>query len=127
MELLEDKEYFVPPIIADDQALVDEWLADMHIVKGVNPQGELVRINEVGKYSDFILKCKERLCSAAQLEIMNQTKQTLEKYKAALIASNNPLASDIEMYSHGARCTFPDYDCSSSCGFSEGIQLKRKI
>ena len=26
------------------------------------------------KYEDFILKCKERLCSAAQLEIMKQTR-----------------------------------------------------
>ena len=50
MEMLDEKEYFVPPIIADDQMLVDEWLGDMQIVRGVNPQGELVKISEVGKY-----------------------------------------------------------------------------
>lgn len=127
LEMLNDKEYFVPPIIEDDQMLVDEWLADMQIVKDVNPQGELVRISEVGKYEDFILKCKERLCSAAQLEIMLQTKETLLKYKKALEESHNPLANDIEKYSHGARCTFPDYTCSSNCGFKEGITLSRKI
>ena len=127
MEMLDEKEYFVPPIIADDQMLVDEWLGDMQIVRGVNPQGELVKISEVGKYEDFILKCKERLCSAAQLEIMLQTRETLLKYKKALEDSNNPLAIDIEKYSHGARCTFPDYTCSSDCGFKEGKNLTRKI
>ena len=49
-------------------------------VKDITPQGELVRISEKGKYDDFVLKCKERLCSAAQLEIMMQTKETLLKY-----------------------------------------------
>ena len=127
MEMLNEKEYFVPPIIADDQMLVDEWLGDMQIVRGVNPQGELVKISEVGKYEDFILKCKERLCSAAQLEIMQQTRETLLKYKKALEKSNSPLAKDIEKYSHGARCTFPDFNCSSDCKFGEGKTLVRKI
>ncbi len=127
IELLDKKEYFVPPIIADDQMCVDEWLGDMQIVKGVNPQGELVKISEMGKYDDFILKCKERLCSAAQLEIMSQTRETLLKYKKALEESNSPLAVDIERYSHGARCTFPDFTCSSDCKFKEGKTLIRKV
>lgn len=127
MEMLDEKEYFVPPIIADDQMLVDEWLGDMQIVKDVNPQGELVKISEVGKYEDFILKCKERLCSAAQLEIMRQTRETLLKYKKALNESNSPLAKDIEKYSRGARCTFSDFECSSDCKFKEGKLLVRKI
>jgi hypothetical protein len=127
MELLDENEYFIPPIIQDDQILVDEWLADMQIVKGVTPQGELIKISEVGKYEDFILKCKERLCSAAQLEIMLQTKETLLKYKKALEESKSPLAYDIEKYSHGARCTFPDFNCASDCKFNEGKLLTRKI
>lgn len=127
MEILEEKEYFVPPIIADDETLVDEWLQDMQIVKDVNPQGELVLISERGIYETFILKCKERLCTAAQLEIMLQTRETLLKYKKALKESNSPLAKDIEKYSHGARCTFPDFNCSSDCKFNEGKTLIRKI
>jgi len=127
MEMLDEKEYFVPPIIADDQMLVDEWLGDMQIVRGVNPQGELVKISEAGNYDDFILKCKERLCSAAQLEIMLQTRETLLKYKKALEEANHPLAQDIQKYSYGARCTFPDFNCSSDCGFREGKTLTRLI
>ena len=127
MEFLEDKEYFIPPIIVDEPLLVTEWLNDMEIVKGVTPQGELVRISESGKYADFILKCKERLCSAAQLEIMEQTKETLLRYKKFLERSHSPLATDIKKYSRGARCTFPDFNCSSDCKFKEGKILIRKI
>lgn len=127
MQLLPEKEYFIPPIIEGDKALVDEWINDMMTVQVVDPQGELIRINEVGKYDDFILKCKERLCSSAQLEIMNQTKETLLKYKKTLEDAKNPLAEDIKRYSHGARCTFPDYYCSNDCKFKEGKQLIRKI
>ena len=123
----EDKRYFIPPIIADDNSLVYEWYKDMQSVEAVTPQGELVLISESGKYDDFILKCKERLCSAAQLEIMLQTKNTLETYKNALETIGSPLATDIEKYSHGARCTFPDFTCTSDCGFKEGKLLQRKI
>lgn len=127
IELLSEKEYFIPPIIEDDAMLVDEWLQDMHVVEDVNPQGELILINELGKYEDFILKCKERLCTAAQLEIMLQTKETLLKYKEALEQADSPLKDDIKRYTLGARCTFPDFTCSSDCKFKEGKLLNRKI
>ncbi len=127
MQLLDSKEYFVPPILKDEPVLVDEWLNDMIKVSNINPQAELVSINECGTYDKFILKTKERLCSAAQLEIAIQTKETLMKYKKALEESNHPLASDIIKYSKGARCTFPDYQCSNDCKFKEGKTLVRKI
>lgn len=125
--MLDKKEYFVPPIILDDQILVDEWLNDMEYVKDVNPQGEIVKVSEMGKYEDFVLKCKERLCSEAQLEIMLQTKENLIKYKKELEKANNPLTLDIEKYSHGARCTFPDFCCAEDCKIKEGKTLIRKI
>lgn len=56
-------------IISNDRVLVDEWLGDMQTVSSVNPQGELVRISEIGKYEDFILKCKERLCTSLNLRL----------------------------------------------------------
>lgn len=127
MERLEQKDYFVPPIISDDEVLTLEWLNDMRSVADIVPQGELVRISEEGKYEDFILKCKERLCSAAQLEIMHQTRVTLLNYKEALESKNHHLASDIIKYTNGARCTFPDFSCASDCGFKEGKSLTRKI
>ena len=96
LEMLEDKEYFVPPIIEDDEKLVKEWLKDMQSVQNINPQGEKVLISERGNYEDFILKCKERLCSAAQLEIMRQTRDTLMEYKEALEEKNHNLQDEIK-------------------------------
>jgi len=127
MQLLDKKEYFVPPILEDDQILVDEWLNDISSVAYANPQGELVSINECGTYDKFILKTKERLCSNAQQEIMAQTKKTLLKYKKVLEENNHPLANNIKLYSRGARCTFPDYTCINDCNFNEGKTLVRKI
>ncbi len=127
MERLKQKEYFIPPIINDDNILINEWLNDMQLVKDYIPQGELIKISEIGKYEDFILKCKERLCTEAQLEIMEQTKITLLNYKKALEKANHPLKEDIQKYSHGARCTFPNFNCPSNCQFKEGKILTRKI
>ena len=124
---LDDKEYFIPPILKKDQSLVDEWLKDIESVSYAYPQGELILINECGTYDKFILKAKERLCSAAQQEIMIQTKDTLLKYKEVLELTNHPLAKDIAKYSKGARCTFPDYDCAKDCCFPEGKRLVREV
>ncbi len=127
MERTDEKEYFVPPILENDPVLVNEWLNDIESVKDVTPIGELVLVNENGNYENFILKCQERLCTAAQLEIMRQTRDTLLKYRDALKESESPLYDDIEKYTHGARCTFPDFECSKPCKFKEGITLTRKI
>ena len=127
MEMTSQKEYYIPPILLDDNELVLEWLSDIQLVKNITPQGELILISESGKYEDFILKCKERLCSSAQLEIMEQTKETLLKYQASLEDTNSSLANDIKKYTHGARCTFPDFKCNSDCKFQEGKRLIRKI
>ncbi len=125
MERIENKEYFVPPIIRSDLQLVREWLKDISSLKDICPQGELVLINECGKYEDFILKCKERLCSAAQLEIEEQTKTTLSKYASQ--TNNEEIKKDIVKYTRGARCTFPDFKCSADCRFKEGKTLTRRI
>lgn len=127
MQILDEKKYFVPPILEDEALLANEWLDDISSVAYANPQGELVSINESGTYDKFILKAKERLCSAAQLEIMMQTRDTLLKYKKSLEKANHPLANDIKQYARGARCTFPDYDCAVDCRFPEGKTLVRKI
>lgn len=127
MQLLDKKEYFIPPIIQNDNYITNEWLDDINSLKGINPQGELVLVNEKGTYDDFILKCKERLCTNAQLEVMLNTKDILEKYKQALELNDNYLKNDIINYTHGARCTFKDYKCPNDCKFKHGKTLERKI
>ena len=123
--------FFVPPIIKNDQALVDEWLHDIYSLKNIYPQGTLVTVNESGKYEDFILKLYERLCTAAQLEVTNITKDTLTKYIKALENSDSSadkkILEEMIKYSKGARCTFPNFECTEKCHFNEGITLTRKI
>lgn len=82
---------------------------------------------ETEKYGDFILKCKESLCTDVQLEIMEQTKGPLLKYKKALENSNHLLTKDIEEYIHCARCTFLDFGYTCNCKFFEGKRMLRKI
>lgn len=127
IERLKEKEYYIPLIIQDDEELVKEWLHDMETVSDCYPQGEMILISEKGKYEDFILKLKERLCSAAQLEIALQSEATLLKYQQELKNKNHRLVSDIAKYTRGARCTFPDFKCTSDCKFKEGKLLTRKI
>ena len=127
IEINDDNKFFIPPILLDDNTLKNEWLKDIKSVKGVYPCGQLITIFERGTYENFILKCKERLCSCAQLEIMNQTKNTLHKYSVALEKNNNPLKDDIKSYLKGARCTFKDFVCYNKCNFKDGINLKNKI
>ena len=111
---------YTPPILEGNHELTSEWYDDMFSIKNVNPQGQLIRIHEFGTYDNFILKCKERLCSAAQLEICDKTRETLLNHE-------HRLAGDIEKYTKGARCTFPDFECTSPCHFAEGVKLTRKI
>lgn len=125
--LLPKKEFYIPPIIADNKELVSEWLEDMNKVGDLYPQGLLVSINERGTYENFILKTKERLCTYAQLEICQQTHKTLLKYAQVLKQSNHVLVTDIEKYTKGARCTSGDYNCSNDCHFKAGKLLDRLI
>jgi len=115
----ETSQFYVPPIIAD-AGLTRQWLNDMYLVKDDFPQGMMVKINEKGPIDAFILKCKERLCSAAQLEIMQQTTKTLSMMQAAGVKK----VQDIPVK---ARCQFKDYTCPTPCGFAEGINLTRII
>jgi len=145
MERTSYKEYFIPPILKEDYLLMAQWQTDMEKVAkmGYIPQGEMIKISEKGTFENFVMKMKERLCSAAQLEVAMQTEKTRDNYKNGL---NNKLINhnedvdhpatywehkdhldELEKYSKGARCTFPDYDCPRDCKFPEGKILQRKI
>ncbi len=117
---------FVPPIVNCNPVRKKNWLNDMQKVKDIYPQGQLVDILEQGNLDNFLLKCKERLCSAAQLEIMRQTEITLRRYHDRT-RRDTPLHILLDDYLGGARCTFPDYTCPHPCGFASGIDLSREI
>ena len=120
---LKEKNYYVPKII-ENSPLKEMWLEDMRKVDAITPQGQLVQIYERGTPESFILKVRERLCTCAQLEIANQTKNTLEKYIEK--TTDGEIKSMLEKYNNGARCT-SGYKCKNPCGFKEGIDLSREI
>lgn len=82
MRMIDDEgspNFFVPPMIKGT-CLEKEWNDDLMSIVDLVPQAGLINIIEVGHISNFVLKCEERLCSRAQLETMQQTKNTLELF-----------------------------------------------
>ena len=111
IEIMENNKVYVPKIIQENEKLVNEWEKDMKSVIKNFPQGLIININERGTLENFILKCKERLCGAAQLEIMEQTKKTLDKYIENTKETNNEAYNYLEKYKAGIRCKFPNWKC----------------
>lgn len=121
-----DDMYFVPPIIEDTE-LEDEWLKDIESLDEYFPQGKMVFVNERGTVENFVLKCKERLCGCAQLEIAMQTKDTLEEYLRNTKETNKRVYNYLMQYATGARCTFADYKCAKPCIWGAKNALDRMI
>lgn len=125
MTLLDEPQYYVPPIIAGTN-LEKEWLKDISSLKEFFPQGMLVQVNERGTIENFVLKCMERLCGFSQLEIMQETKNIMNKYLEA--TKDKPeLYQYLLPYSRGARCTFPGWKCDSPCVFGGYGAMIRNI
>ena len=123
--LLDEPKYYVPPIIAGTN-LEKEWLKDISSLKEFFPQGMLVQVNERGTIENFVLKCMERLCGFSQLEIMQETKNIMNKYLEA--TKDKPeLYQYLLQYSRGARCTFPGWKCDSPCVFGGYGAMIRNI
>jgi len=120
----EPKRFYIPPIIREEESLVKEWERDIQEVSPYWPQGTMVNISEKGELDYFVLKCYERLCGHAQLEIMEQTRKTLQKYIGNTEDEN--IRRFLHQYNKGPQCTFPKGECSSPC-FFKSKALERKI
>ena len=125
-KLLEKAKFYVPKIIRGSK-LEKEWIKDLTELEENFPQAMLVKVNERGTAENFILKCQERICGAAQLEIMEQTKNTLDKYIEKTKNTNNDIYEYLLPYSKGARCTFPGFKCTAPCVFGGKKALERNI
>lgn len=125
MQLLDQPKYFVPYIIRGTE-LEEKWLNDISSLSDKFPQGMIVKVNERGTIENFALKCTERLCGAAQIEIMYQTKEILEKYMEN-VKDKKDLYDYLKPYSRGARCTFPGWKCNRPCVFGPKYGLDRDI
>ena len=124
--LLDEPKFYVPPIIRGTE-LEEQWLKDISSLEEYYPQGMLLQINERGTVENFVLKCTERICGAAQLEIMEQTIDTMNKYLEATKDTNEEVYNYLLPYSKGARCTFPGFKCTQPCVFGGAGAITRKI
>ncbi|MEF2619941.1 MAG: FAD-dependent thymidylate synthase [Clostridia bacterium] len=122
--LLEEPQYYVPLIIKGTK-LEEEWLKDILSLADRFPQGMLVKVNERGTVENFILKCKERLCGEAQLEIELQTNETLQKYLNNTKENKPAIYNYLLPYSKGVRCTFPEFKCTKPCMWGAKNALDR--
>lgn len=125
MTLLDTPQYYIPPIIRGTE-LEEEWLKDISSLKEFFPQGMLIQVNERGTIENFVLKCTERLCGEAQLEIMEQTNITMNKYLES-VKNDSELYNYLLPYSKGARCTFPGWKCNKPCIFGGKNAFSRII
>jgi len=125
MTFLDVAQYYVPPIIKNTE-LEKEWLTDISSLEEYYPQGMIVKVNERGTIENFVLKCTERLCGCAQLEIMQQTEITMKRYLDA-VKDKTALYNYLLPYSKGARCTFPGWKCNSPCIFGGKNAMHRII
>ena len=120
-------QYYVPPIIRDNEDLTRLWIDDIKSLGNIYPQATLLDVTEMGTLDNFILKMYERKCTFAQLEINQITSETLKKYENALRVKVHPRAEELRSYLKGSRCTFPGYKCASPCGFAVGVNETRMI
>ena len=127
------RDFYIPALIKNT-ILEKEWFNDMTslIKEGIHPQGLLVDVVETGRFEDFVLKCKERLCSRAQYEAMDVTRNQVKKFiffaEKNLDYYNQKLLKDItniELEHMNAsyklnsevkpRCCFDNYTCKEPC------------
>lgn len=122
----EQHKYFVPPIIRNTQ-FEKEWINDISSLDTEFPQGLMLDINERGTAENFVMKCQERLCGAAQLEIALQTKEILDKYLNSTKDTRKEIYEYLLPYSKGARCTFPGFKCTLPCMWGAKKGINREI
>ena len=122
--------FFIPPILKGTE-YEKEWLADIRSVGEVYPQGMLVSVTEQGLFEDFALKCKERMCGRAQLEIMQVSELLVERFiqnKDKLSKANQKrLEQMMESGKPCARCGYADFTCKEGCTWGKKGALERLV
>ncbi len=122
---------FYVPLLVEKYGKKEEWLSDMQTVSDCYPQGTLVHVTEQGLFEDFALKCKERMCGRAQLEIMKlnewMTEQFLEQKENLSKANKKRLEAMTPNGVAAPRCAFADFTCQEGCKWGPKGALGRLI
>ncbi len=131
--------FYVPPILVK-YGMVDEWIKDMGVLseEGVFPQATLLSVVVRGNFEDLLTMGRERLCGAAQLEIMQRTRGLISSYYTALSSLRNckglsrdvqmrldDMLNELEEYKDKPKCS--RVPCRSPCAFGPTKALERLI
>lgn len=126
----EEYGFYIPALVKKYQ-MEAEWLKDLQSVKESYPQATLVYVTEQGLFEDFALKCKERMCGRAQLEIMDlnawMTEQFVKNESALCKANRKRLANMVKDGRPQPRCMFGDFVCQEGCKWGAMGALKRLV
>lgn len=122
---------YIPEILRDRKELVDMWVSDFNRIKDCFPQCTLVRVIEQGRTTDFALKCKERLCGRAQLEVAKQTTETLDKMLGHLDKMSSSTRNELLKCTFNnkpcAKCMMQGIKCTEQCFWGAKYALDRLI
>ena len=125
---LDTCKFYVPLIIRSKDELVAEYLRDMETLKANFPQGILIDINERAPIEKFELKCHERLCGAAQLEICLQSQDTLHKLiSGAIEGGYTEVARELMAFDNKTKCQFGFYHCDRPCPLGQQNAFTRLV
>ena len=121
---------YVPNIIRNTP-YEEMWIKDFNslIDSSIYPQCTLLKVKETGRFEEFVLKCKERLCTRAQYEIFDITRHQMQKFvdNAINLSSYNSYKLSritLSEYNVCYRCGFKDYTCKEPCKFSKEINYR---
>jgi hypothetical protein len=121
---------YVPDILSE--SLTEEWRDDVTSIITECPQCIQVRVLEQGSIYNFILKCKERLCGRAQLEIAQDTAYKLDYMRKFYNGNNHAVQSmldDTYNFSENrvkAKCELTG-TCKEACEFHAKHAVDRLI
>ena len=119
---------FVPNIL-NSEKYINEWVNDFKelINNNIIPQCTMLSVCESGRFEDFVLKCKERMCSRAQYEIYHYTRIALQNFyknreklsDANRIILNNMIdIIDEKTCKPLNRCKYSGYTCKEPCPYA---------
>ena len=121
---------YVPKIIRNTD-LEKEWINDFNTIADKFPQCTMVKILEQGRAYWFFMKCKERLCGRAQLEICEQTAETMLKFIENKSALSKRMQNMLDAYTKDGevvpKCGMTGYKCKESCRWGTKSGINRMI
>lgn len=118
------KNFYIPPIFEKYPEFMYDWYCDLKSVAYLVPQGTMVTVRETGTLENFILKCYERECGCAQVEIQRLTQNVHERYEHSCCLTEEEQAL-LKKYTKKVKCGYDDTTCKTPCNW--GMKSKERL